>query len=417
MRMSWELLATVAVALVLTIIIGVVMQTHSTMVQQQLEAEYVRLSRARQQLLQPQSTAHNEALTKLPSSSMEGKARRNILLIHKRIEVLVKQAERYPAPAVSGRSPSWLNATLAKPSIPPPSRAVHALLYHGAYFRVPTGPDGKQTHAGSIKCSDYFQTRTNHEEHLHRPLRAISKRLYIFLHTFQSGCPARDAALIGALRPVRYKLDTQRKQHKIVESYLASLRLLRESKVKVDFVTLTRFDLYFRVALSSLPIDWGHLNINWRAEAISWHTTRATSDLFLVMPYRFVDAYEDALVWSGNVPQSAGTLNGAAHWVYEPLAKDLRVGERNISFMQEGHYVSTQDVKSATQKPGDDVFIAILRSCPTRVERTAGGAIVVYAGLQCRLPNVSTNLLIEWLSQAPAAMRINETRGRRGAIG
>lgn len=412
MRMSWELLATMALALALTIIIGVVTQTHTTMVQQQLEAEYQRLRKARQQLLQFQPNDQNRASVRLASSSPEAKARRDIHLIHKRIEVLVHQAERYPAHAVSSRSSSWLNATLAKPSAPPPSLAVHALLYHGAYFRVPTGLDGKQTHAGSIKCSDYFQTRTNHEEHLHRPLRAISKRLYIFLHTFQSGCPARDAALISALRPVLYKLETQRKQHKIVEGYLASLQLLRDSKVKVDFVTLTRFDLYFRVPLTSLPIDWRRLNINWRAEPMAWHTTRGTSDLFLVMPYRFVDAYEHALTLSGNAPQSTGALNGAAHWVYEPLANDARVGESNISFIQEGHYVSTQDVESAAKKPPDDVFISILRSCPTRVERASGGAIVVYAGLQCRLPNIRTDRLIEWLSQAPAAMRVNETRPR-----
>ena len=47
-------------------------------------------------------------------------------------------------------------------------------------------------------------------------------------------------------------------------------------------------------------------------------------------------------------------------------------------------------------------------------EGAAGGAIVVYAGLQCRLPNVGTDRLIEWLSQAPAAIGVNATRSARG---
>ena len=77
-----------------------------------------------------------------------------------------------------------------------------AVLYHGAYYRTPYGPDGRPTHTGMGKCTDYFQAADNHEERLLGPLRVTGAKLFTFLHTFAS-CPHRDEELVRALKPTR----------------------------------------------------------------------------------------------------------------------------------------------------------------------------------------------------------------------
>jgi hypothetical protein len=57
---------------------------------------------------------------------------------------------------------------------------------------------------------------------------------------------------------------------------------------------------------------------------------------------------------------------GAAHWVYDALARDTRVGEARMHFLADGLHTSTVDVNSVDEWPrrGDDLFLGLLRACP-----------------------------------------------------
>lgn len=244
----------------------------------------------------------------------------------------------------------------------PSSAKMHALLYHGAYFRTPDGLDGRTTHAGFPKCSDAFKTCTNQHDMLIRPLLAAGASVYVFLHTFRSGSTQRDATLVRLFRPTEYAIEAHTKEHKIVYSYLRCLQLLRQSKVRADFVYVLRFDVLYRVPVLSLRLDWERINIAWRSEANAWLSERTTSDLFHAFAGRYLNAYADALVWSGNF--KGGCCHGAAHWIYTPLANDTRVGASNIAFIEDGLFQSRQDVLNASHRPENDLFILILRSCP-----------------------------------------------------
>ena len=267
----------------------------------------------------------------------------------------------------------------------PSSVRTHALLYHGAYFRTPEGMDGRMTHAGYPKCSDAFRTCANHHDMLIRPLLAAGAVVHLFLHTFSSGNPQRDAALVRLFRPTDYAMEAQAKKHKIVYSYLRSLHLLRQSKVLADFIYLLRFDVLYRVPLLSLRLDWERINIAWRSETNAWLSSRTTSDLFHALPGRYLDAYADALVWSGNF--KGGCCHGAAHWIYSPLANDTRVGAFNIAFIEDGLFQSRQDVLNASQHPENDLFILILRSCPSKA---------VLAPSTCWAPKSSALQVSRW---------------------
>ena len=271
----------------------------------------------------------------------------------KRFQTLEKKVNNMTMTSARRYRHTWLPANSRTTRV--------ALLYHGAYYRTPNGPDGHTSHFGMQKCTDFFQTRANHEKQLYAPLMAAGATVSIFVHTFAS-CSRRDAELVRTLKPTRYEIVPWGSTDKIVDSYLATLRLLRESGLVVDFVILTRFDLVFRVPVVSLDIVLDQINVAWRAEALGWYRHHTTSDLFYAMPYQFVDVFSRALAASGDYHGEC--CPGAAHWVYNALASDRPAGKHHVHFVEQGFHPSTQDVNTITSKPSRDLFVAILRACP-----------------------------------------------------
>ena len=285
-----------------------------------------------------------------------------------------------PSPPPSPPQPHWMRlhdvAQRTRPtrtrsdivraySVPPPYRV--AVLYHGHYYRAHV--HGETTYRGPkgtyALCSDYFQAASNHEAHLLRPLRDHFGvgRVAVLLHTFESGCRRRDRQLLAALNPVAHEIVPHDPTRRIVDSYLAVLRMLSASSdIATDaFVVLMRFDLVIRWFPQ---LDPDRINFAFRAELKSWELYHSTSDLFFALPRRFVDSLYDALNIS----------IGAGHWTYDPLVRDPRVGVSSIRFIEPGHYQSTQDVRHVRGIPMDSgVFLAILRACPERPFCAEGG--------------------------------------------
>lgn len=234
---------------------------------------------------------------------------------------------------------------------------MHALLYHGAYTRVPDA--GQTTYDGHRMCTDYFASRANHNEMLIEPLRRSGAEVVVFFHTFCTCNSTRDERLVVLMAPVAHSFVQEGSTNKIVDSYIAVIDLLSASGRRVDFVHILRFDLFLRAPLLTLNIHWNLLNIPWRAEPQYWNGQRTTSDLFAVMPAAAIASYREALIFSGAFDSPC--CHGAGHWIYDPYTQ--RRGRSSINFISQGHFSSTQDMVNRTSVPKDNLFLGILRDC------------------------------------------------------
>lgn len=260
------------------------------------------------------------------------------------------------APRPSSPYPPSLPAPPSTPVFAVPA-LVHALLYHGAYTRVPR--DGAVTHDSNLMCTDYFQAAVNHQQMLIQPLLRQGARVLTYFHTFASGNRSRDARLVAEMRPDGHRFVPDRSTPRIVDSYIAAIDLWTSSLQHADFIHMLRFDLVLRVPIERIPISWQSVNLPWRAEEPFWRGQRTTSDLWAVFPARDATTYREALIWSGNF--NAPCCHGASHWVYDALQQ--RLGASQIAFVQPGYYSSTQDMRTLTSVPKDNLFLGILRDC------------------------------------------------------
>jgi hypothetical protein len=237
---------------------------------------------------------------------------------------------------------------------------VHALLYHGAYTRAAGGG----TWDGNPLCSDYFAAADNHATRLVEPLLAAGAQVLVYFHTYSTCNASRDARLVQSLQPVSYRFVPLGSTSNIVESYVAVLDLLSTSGRHADFIHMMRFDLYFRTPPLTLTIAWDRLNLPWRDEEYNWDSMRTTSDLWAVLPASYAKGYREALIYSGNF--EAPCCDGAGHWIHDAY-NSRRNATDAVHFVRDGFWRSTQDMLSVTDTPPDDLFLAILRTCPRDV--------------------------------------------------
>jgi hypothetical protein len=272
---------------------------------------------------------------------------------------------------------------------PPPSGAVHALLYHGAYTRIPDA--GQTTYDGQRMCTDYFASHPNHQEMIIEPLRRSGAEVVVFFHTYCTCNSTRDDRLVELMAPAAHSFVQEGSTNKIVDSYITVIDLLSASGRHVDFVHMMRFDLFLRVPLLTLNIHWNSLNLPWRAELEYWNAERTTSDLFATMPAAVVASYRVALIWSGTF--DAPCCHGAARtsaattpaqsssplhtpqrtpltpfnpyartdWIYDAYTQ--RLGPSSVNFIRQGYFSSTQDMVNPTSVPKDNLFLGVLRDC------------------------------------------------------
>ena len=276
--------------------------------------------------------------------------------------------------------PSPLPVSPPQPSHPPPTPSPPlppwwhaqgdsaALLYHGQHYRI----DGHWDSAGFDKCSDFFAAAHNHLVSVIEPLRARNiTRIITVFHSFVSPCPARDRAVVDFLQPVAHHFDTSFDQSpRMVDSYVKAIDLLLGTGLSVDFLLLIRFDNFFTRPLSEMRVDWD--KVNFRDREKGWFSDRhMSSDLFYLLPSRYLAAMRAALDASGNA--CVGWMHGCGHYVYEPLAR--AIGASNISFIAPGLHSSLMDAPDVCADDlvptfDDQPPIGILRQCPTSCEPT-----------------------------------------------
>ena len=251
---------------------------------------------------------------------------------------------------------------MAPPSSPPPlpPRTHFGVVYHGAFYRAFTG---ERSWNGNDLCSDFFANEANHRAQFFEPLRRWGADAHVVFHTFESGCAARDAALVAALNPVAHRIAPAGSTERVVDSYIIGLNLLKEwaqaNGRTVDYVVLTRFDVVYRAPFTRFNIGWDRVNFPWVSMPIDGLTT--TSDLFHVLPYANLDDMTFALDWSGKSPPARG-IHGAAHWAFDPIRE--RMGPASTSFIATGVHESWEDIAASCDVPMSDLFLGIHRHCP-----------------------------------------------------
>ena len=252
-----------------------------------------------------------------------------------------------------------------------------ALLYHGHHFRRADVLDER----GVPLCSDFFASARNQATNLLGPLRMLGfSTILTFFHSFRSGCPARDEALVQYLQPGAHRLDAHGSTRRIVDSYISAIdifamhRKLQRSSDHVSLVVLLRFDLWFLKPLHLLNFNPAKANI-WVRDLPFPHDSNITSDLLFLLPVRYLDSMRDALNASGDDCHEDGTAahawrrrhRGCGHYTFNPLAK--RIGAANINFLealQSSSTVSAKDVCTTRvlSERGMPVALGIQRQCP-----------------------------------------------------
>ena len=209
---------------------------------------------------------------------------------------------------------------------PPPGSHDLALLYHGAYHRGTEVDHGARWTGGGL-CSDFFYAAHNHYVSLVEPLRQMGMRLHTVFHTFRSGCPSRDQALVDFLNPIVHQFDDPGATPRIADSYIIALDLALASGVDLDYLIFCRFEVIYKVPLQLVNLDWAKLNVAWRDQEWMWEHEKIACDLFYLLPKSLAGTLRAALDESGDFDT---WWSGTGHFMYNFLPPEVQ--EHQVHF-------------------------------------------------------------------------------------
>lgn len=285
-----------------------------------------------------------------------------------------KRAKPWPCPAGPPPPAPLLHGHgIGKTFVPPgpltagslPRRL--AIAYHGAYFRD-TGL-ANPTFGGHPRCSDFFAVASNHHATIFDSLKKANVTFAVFFHTFRSGSDARDRALLSELQPLSHMFThpqstvrcffpsfslflsyptltlpfpflrrcVRAATRRQVDSLRLVLYLIDISGYASDAVLLHRFDALYLKPLMALPVRWHLINFAWRCEEPFWSRHGCVSDLFHVVPARFLVEFRVALrISARNQFLMFNNKLGNGHWVFPPLEASL-TGEAKPQVAKSSH--------------------------------------------------------------------------------
>ena len=188
-----------------------------------------------------------------------------------------------------------------------------ALAFHGHFLR------GDTRHRGS----DYFVNHQGIRDHVIDPLKNQGANLAIFAHTYAAPCNETNQRLIALLQPEEIILQTTHLSKRIVDSFLAVLKLVKSADAThhFDHVFLLRFDVLYKFPITSpaFKLNPEAVNIAWRSRGKTWHSHRMVSDLFFSFPAKYIDLAMWALDSSGNYANRpiCPRCSGNGHFFYK----------------------------------------------------------------------------------------------------
>ena len=261
------------------------------------------------------------------------------------------------------------------------SRKTVAIGFHGAYDRT-----GSQFDSSS--CSDFFQVSKNIFSTIIEPLRE-KYNVLIFFHTYRhEGCVEKDSALVNMLAPEAYQFSNS-KLPRIIDSYIRVIDLIDNtanrttkkitmaSKSKaIDYVLLLRFDVRYKQSFEKLNIEMEKVNIAFRDQKQYWELRRKVSDLFFLVPYRYLKIFRDSLDSSCCALWKAKTIRkskkrekkdyGWSGWLSASKRKEERKKKREAKRIKEARIR-----RSKSKTTFDHVRAVAIRLKAARAQRAA----------------------------------------------
>lgn len=261
------------------------------------------------------------------------------------------------------------------------SRKTVAIGFHGAYDRTGSQFD-------SLSCTDFFQVSKNIFSTIIEPLRE-KYNVLIFFHTYRhEGCLEKDNALVNMLEPEAYEFSKS-KLPRIIDSYIRVIDLIDEtanrttnkitmaSKSKaIDYVLLLRFDVRYKQSFNKINIEMEKVNIAFRDQKQYWELRRKVSDLFFLVPYRYLKIFRDSLDSSCCALWKAKTIRknkkreekdyGWSGWLSASKRKEERKKQREAKRIK-----AARIRRSKSKTTFDRVRVAAIRLKAARAQRAA----------------------------------------------
>jgi hypothetical protein len=204
-------------------------------------------------------------------------------------------------------------------------------------------------------CSDFFHGAEHYREQVVSPLLAAGTSVKTYFHTYvDTDCPQRDERLVRELDPARYEFQ-QKRLPRIVDSLIRVLELVLQDEQEIDAVVMTRFDLRYRVPITSLNVDWNATNLAFHDVSPMWKARQSVSDLLFILPVKHVRP----LIQSLNVSAGRPGLKsgGPGHDMYNAFVRI--VGSTALRFIDD----SPGGATSASSPNQASTFVALSRAC------------------------------------------------------
>lgn len=248
-----------------------------------------------------------------------------------------------------------------------------ALCFHGHYHRT------NVKHQPSW-CTDFRVTLPNIRARIIDPLKHTGVLLRTYLHTYRSGCAARDASLLAGLQPVAHVILAQPPMRS-VDGCIAVLRLAlgdRTAQPPSDAFVLLRFDVTYTIPIDALPLRWDTVNLP-SAAVPTWRACELVHDIFAVVARPHVDAFVRSLDLMGR-PEGNRTAYAVVHAARWPPEKASTCGALVHGFtlrgdLGGGHFVVPplrRFVGAANVTAFEPYVAGVAGGAFARIDRTCG---------------------------------------------
>lgn len=280
--------------------------------------------------------------------------------------------------------PGWLMPEMTGA---PPKGTNIAIVFRGEYLR-------SGVHCKPNLCSDYWMNKDNINENVVAPLKKAGANVRLFFHTY-SYTDAADTELVKDLKPDGYRFGDFNgiPWGRDVYSYFEAMKAAMKDGWP-DHLMLIRFDVSYRVPITSLDISWGPLNFCSPGGGHYWTDLHKVNDLFFIIPKKYVDHFAAALKVTAGYPPELGLdppssvvereeeneredndgceqikdweqddkfsddiVVDVPHMVYPTLLK--LIGKKNMYFISEKGYTAT----------ANDFFLYLNRECGPHVNK------------------------------------------------
>lgn len=177
----------------------------------------------------------------------------------------------------------------------------------------------------------YLDCKENFLTHLLYPLE---KKMEVKVYTTTYTSTESDN-ILNFYKPKKHQFLKLETSHQII-TFLLNLYMLE--KQDLDYLLITRFDIFFNEAFKQLQFDFNKFNFLCK-EKDHWENYRFVNDCFYFLPYSMLGDLLVACKELYDNPPRPGLMD--MHGLYSPLIKII--GDNNVNFLTQEHYLSSNN--------------------------------------------------------------------------